>query len=66
MDMGLIATMNGRERTLNEWKAMIKEADPRFLLTKVSQSPGSMLAVFEIVTLRTPCSAPPLFGTLKI
>ncbi|KAI6336456.1 hypothetical protein MCOR28_009125 [Pyricularia oryzae] len=49
MDMGLIATMNGRERTLNEWKAMIKEADPRFLLTKVSQSPGSMLAVFEIV-----------------
>lgn len=49
MDMGLIATMNGRERTLKEWKAMIKEADPRFLLTKVSQSPGSMLAVFEIV-----------------
>ncbi|POS74341.1 sterigmatocystin 8-O-methyltransferase [Diaporthe helianthi] len=48
MDLGLIATMNGRERTLNEWKAIIKEADPRFVVSNVFQSPDSMLAVIEI------------------
>ncbi|KAJ4403640.1 hypothetical protein N0V82_010617 [Gnomoniopsis sp. IMI 355080] len=49
MDLGLIATMNGRERTLNEWKAIVHEADPRFVISNVFQSPDSMLAIIEIV-----------------
>ncbi|KAJ4387226.1 hypothetical protein N0V93_007815 [Gnomoniopsis smithogilvyi] len=49
MDLGLIATMNGRERTLMEWKAIVYEADPRFVISNVFQSPDSMLAIIEIV-----------------
>lgn len=49
MDIGLLATMNGRERTLKEWKAIIAEADPRFVLQNVVQPRDSMLAVMEIV-----------------
>ncbi|WQF84527.1 Putative O-methyltransferase domain, S-adenosyl-L-methionine-dependent methyltransferase superfamily [Colletotrichum destructivum] len=49
MDIGLLATMNGRERTLKEWKSIIAEADPRFVLQNVVQPKDSMLAVMEIV-----------------
>ncbi|GKT85912.1 sterigmatocystin 8-O-methyltransferase [Colletotrichum tofieldiae] len=49
MDIGLLATMNGRERTLDEWKAMISQADPRFVVKDVVQPKGSMLAMMEIV-----------------
>ncbi|KAI1840682.1 hypothetical protein JX266_013089 [Neoarthrinium moseri] len=49
MDMGLIATMNGSERTLNEWKRMVAEADHRFVVKHVFQPIGSMLAIIEIV-----------------
>ncbi|KAK8133248.1 S-adenosyl-L-methionine-dependent methyltransferase [Apiospora kogelbergensis] len=49
MDLGLIATMNGRERTLAEWKAMVAEADPRFKFQKVTETTGSMLAMLEWV-----------------
>lgn len=41
--------MNGRERTLKEWKAIVHEADPRFVISNVFQSPDSMLAIIEIV-----------------
>lgn len=49
MDIGLIATMNGRERTLAEWKAMFSQADPGFKFQKVIETPGSMLAMLEFV-----------------
>lgn len=49
MDIGLIATMNGRERTLAEWKAMVAEADSRWKFQKVTENAGSMLAMLEWV-----------------
>ena len=47
MDIGLIATMNGRERTLAEWKAMVAEAHPGFKFQKATGTKGSVLSILE-------------------
>lgn len=49
MDLGLVAHMNGRERSVSEWHKLVTEADPRFTIRQISQPEGSMLALIEIV-----------------
>ena len=40
---------NGRERDLEDWKQLFDEADRRFELLSVHQSPRSRLAIIEFV-----------------
>lgn len=39
---------NARERGLEEWQALFKEADSRFAFQGVIQPPGSRLAILEL------------------
>jgi hypothetical protein len=43
------ALFNARERTVNEWRALVTEADTRFQLKQVIQPKGSTLAIMEVV-----------------
>ena len=43
------AVFNSRERTLADWKVLLKEADTRFLLMNVIEPKGSALGILEIV-----------------
>ncbi|KAI0203441.1 S-adenosyl-L-methionine-dependent methyltransferase [Astrocystis sublimbata] len=47
-DQSTGAVANGRERSIDEWLALVAEADPRFQLQKILQPIGSALA-FVIV-----------------
>ena len=47
-DMYMLAFQNARERTADDWSALFKEADPRFMPTQVHQPPQSSLAVVEV------------------
>ncbi|KAH8694169.1 O-methyltransferase-domain-containing protein [Talaromyces proteolyticus] len=47
-DMYMLAFQNARERTAQEWSALLKRADGRFQLTRVHQPPRSVLAVVEV------------------
>lgn len=49
MDLGLVAHMNGRERSVDEWHKLVTEADPRFKVQQISQPENSMLALIEVV-----------------
>ena len=40
---------NARERELEEWKALLIEADARFKFHGLHQPPGSALAIFEAI-----------------
>ncbi|KAI0888674.1 S-adenosyl-L-methionine-dependent methyltransferase [Annulohypoxylon maeteangense] len=48
-DLNMGAIFNARERTVTEWKALITEADTRFLLKQVIQPKGSALAIMEVL-----------------
>ncbi|RYP67312.1 hypothetical protein DL770_008641 [Monosporascus sp. CRB-9-2] len=48
-DLNMAAIFNAQERTVEEWKALLTEADSRFKLTKVIQPRGSALAILEVV-----------------
>jgi hypothetical protein len=47
--MDMAATFNSRERTTAEWKALIAEADPRFVVKSIIEPKGSALGVLEVV-----------------
>jgi hypothetical protein len=42
-------TFNARERTLADWKTLIKEADSGFMLKNVVEPEGSALGILEYV-----------------
>lgn len=48
MDLNMGATFNAMERTVEDWKAIFQDADPRFVLQSVSQPKGSALALIDV------------------
>jgi hypothetical protein len=48
VDLALEAFSNGRERYLDEWKALLAAADERFVLHKVFVPKDSLLGVIEV------------------
>lgn len=49
MDLNAGASFNGRHRYMHEWKALLAEADDRFVLQGVSAPQRSLLSTLEIV-----------------
>ncbi|KAI1744414.1 S-adenosyl-L-methionine-dependent methyltransferase [Xylaria scruposa] len=49
MDLSMGALFNAQERDLLEWKALLAQADSRFVLQRVIQSDRSALAIIEVV-----------------
>jgi hypothetical protein len=45
--MYMLAFQNAKERTADDWIALLKGVDLRFELTSVVQPPGSYLAIVE-------------------
>ncbi|OTA89512.1 hypothetical protein M434DRAFT_398554 [Hypoxylon sp. CO27-5] len=48
MDLNMGSFFNAHERTLQEWKDLLAEADPRFVLQRVVK-PESNLAIMEVI-----------------
>lgn len=48
-DIDMIAAFNSQEREVGEWKALLAEADKRFILKGVIEPKGSTLAILEVV-----------------
>ncbi|KAK2749379.1 hypothetical protein FQN57_006311 [Myotisia sp. PD_48] len=49
MDLNMAATFNSQERSIGEWKCLLKEADSRFELKKVIEPRGSALAIIDVL-----------------
>ncbi|OAL70068.1 hypothetical protein A7D00_5597 [Trichophyton violaceum] len=49
MDLEMAFTFNSRERTLADWEALFKTADPGFVLKGVVNPPGSAMGILEFV-----------------
>lgn len=45
----MASVFNARERTADEWRALLADADPRFRMKGVVQPEGSALAIIEVV-----------------
>lgn len=48
MDLALACFSNGRERYLDEWKALLAAADERFVLHHVHVPNDSLLGILEV------------------
>ncbi|KAK3360902.1 S-adenosyl-L-methionine-dependent methyltransferase [Lasiosphaeria ovina] len=48
-DINMGAVFNARERTVGEWRDLLAEADPRFVLKAVTEPKGSALGILEVV-----------------
>jgi hypothetical protein len=48
VDLALECFSNGRERYLDEWKALLAAADERFILHKVFVPKDSLLGIIEV------------------
>lgn len=48
VDMSLKTFFNARERYLDDWKALLAAADERFVLQRVVQLDGSLMAMLEV------------------
>ncbi|KAL1848712.1 hypothetical protein Daus18300_013502 [Diaporthe australafricana] len=48
-DIHMANLFNGQERTVQEWKDLLKEADPRFVVQKVIEPKGSALGILEVI-----------------
>lgn len=46
-DLNMAAAFNSRERSLSEWKDLLAEADPRFVVKRVIEPEGSALGIIE-------------------
>jgi hypothetical protein len=47
MDLTMMEIGNAKERDLEEWQQLLKQADMRFIFKGVKMPPGSNLAVIE-------------------
>lgn len=43
------ALFNSKERTIEEWRVLLSDADPRFVLQGVTEPKGSALGILEVV-----------------
>ncbi|KAK2592808.1 hypothetical protein QQS21_009512 [Conoideocrella luteorostrata] len=48
MDLTMAAVFNAKERALDDWKALLTEADARFEMQNVIQPKGSALAIIDV------------------
>ncbi|KAK2591049.1 hypothetical protein QQS21_011263 [Conoideocrella luteorostrata] len=48
VDLSLKCYFNGRQRYLDEWKALLAAADERFILHRVFEPKGSLLVILEV------------------
>ncbi|KAH8732614.1 O-methyltransferase-domain-containing protein [Phaeosphaeriaceae sp. PMI808] len=48
VDLAIACYFNGHERYLDEWKALLAEADPRFVLHHVHVPKNSVMSVLEV------------------
>ncbi|KAK8048183.1 sterigmatocystin 8-O-methyltransferase [Apiospora phragmitis] len=48
IDINMAATFNAIERTADGWRALLKEADPRFVLHEITSPRGSALSMIDI------------------
>ncbi len=48
-DMHGLTALNSRERTAEDWAALLKGADERLTLEAINQPPGSAFSVIEAV-----------------
>jgi O-methyltransferase domain len=49
LDLCMMAMFNSKERTVEEWKALFQEADPRFRFLSAKRPEGSLLWIIEAV-----------------
>lgn len=47
--MAMCAAFNAKERSVSEWKALLQEADPRFVVRNAVLPKGSAMGMLEIV-----------------
>ncbi|KAI0172756.1 putative O-methyltransferase [Hypoxylon sp. FL1284] len=47
MDVTMLEIGNAKERTLDEWKSLFEQADPKYVFKGMQQLPGSSLAFLE-------------------
>lgn len=47
MDLVMWATHNAKERTLNDWRELLKDSDPGLEITSVIQPKDSRLSIIE-------------------
>lgn len=47
--MTMIEIGNAKERSLDEWRALLEQADERFKFCEMYRPPGSNLAIVEAV-----------------
>lgn len=47
-DLNMAAIFNARERSMAEWRSLLREADDRFELRDVVLPPGSALANIDV------------------
>ncbi len=47
LDLQMLIALNARERSVEDWKALFKEADERFQFRGMRQPPGSAAALIE-------------------
>ena len=47
-DIMMMSLMNGKERGLNQWKALFEQADPRFKWSGGSRPDGSRLWIYIV------------------
>ncbi|KAL6406908.1 putative O-methyltransferase [Ilyonectria robusta] len=49
LDLQMLAVFNNLERTIEQWDALIKEADEHFEIRSVVTVPGSIQSILEVV-----------------
>lgn len=47
-DLMMIGTFNAKEREEEEWRALLKKADPRLMLRMIKRPAGSELSVIDV------------------
>ncbi|KAI0869651.1 S-adenosyl-L-methionine-dependent methyltransferase [Hypoxylon argillaceum] len=48
-DLDMAAVFNSQERTLQDWKTLLLEANPRFVVNATKEPKGSALGIIEVV-----------------
>lgn len=49
MDVMMLSLMNGKERELEEWKALFEQADPRYKWGGGIRPDGSRLWIYTVI-----------------
>lgn len=62
LDLSMMMLVGGKERTGQDWELLMRKADPRLRIVKMSLPPGSQFGLIEVALDRR--SAPFLSGKL--